>query len=141
MSVPAVIGRLPGLGGGTGPLEGRVRVGAAPGSGVAAVATVHLGAALPAAARPAGAGAVAAPPVADSRNRTSQGEVPFWEGDKNMAVPIWEGRMRRSVNGPVFMDSAGAKVTQHTTAALVVLCCCCATLSLFSSAAPLTRLR
>lgn len=70
--VPAVIGRLPGLGGGTGQLEGGVRVNAAPGSGVvAAVATVHLGAALPAAASPAGAGAVAAPPVADSCNCVS----------------------------------------------------------------------
>lgn len=80
MRVPAVIGRLSGLGGGTGPLEGRVRVGAAPGSGVVAVATVNLGAALSAAARPAGAGAVAAPPVVEGRKRKSRIELPFWGG-------------------------------------------------------------
>lgn len=64
MCVPAVDGRLAGFWRGSRPLVGGVRVRAAPGSGVVAVATVHLSAALPAAARPAGARAVAAPPVA-----------------------------------------------------------------------------
>ena len=44
-----------GFHGGTSPLVGGIRVGAAPRSGVVAIATVGLSAALPAAACPAGA--------------------------------------------------------------------------------------
>lgn len=66
--VPAVVGGLAGFGRGTRPLVGGIRVRAAPRSGVVAIATVHFSAALPAAACPAGARAVAAAPVRSIHN-------------------------------------------------------------------------
>lgn len=64
--VPAVVGGLTGFGCGARPLVGGIRVGAAPRLGVVAIATVHFSAALPAAACPAGARAVAAAPARDA---------------------------------------------------------------------------
>ena len=61
--VGAVAPRVARLGGGGLPLVGRVGLGAAPGPRVAAVHVVALGAALLAAAVPAGGGASVAPPA------------------------------------------------------------------------------
>lgn len=66
--IPDVVSRLAGLLGGTCPLVGGIWLCAAPRSGVVAIATVSLCAALPAAACPAGAWAVTAPPVRHIQN-------------------------------------------------------------------------